>query len=477
MLTSPRFSGGGERAGSVDGYTLGFVNNTRSFEYNASRNNIDRRPPYFLRRTFPNCAFVEGWSEEELSDEPDDVAAATDISKTSKPALNPITPYAREIADVVWPQINNILRGGLGQRITTVDLSNFVRYFAMSLDCYHFLREAVILNYLAYHYDWSNIFPFTNVVPKEILAHANILNLDDPGLGKYWIPRMRRLEGRLMFPGILAESRRTLDPMISLDLASELWIPRRSLASDFDSLISTIDGYLDFIEVNLADEEAVLKTFLPFPLSMQSPWLVSSPGADGDRWNGLTNSGVINHTTFGDGSIPTDNAIRYVASFDDDTDRIIASSGIFNWLTMRGQPMWGSVKYGTIYATKSGATYHALTTPHSWDNFGIVDGWDQTTIASMVQTFDGTGDIAARDQAWFRDCRWAGAANDDISYGYFINGHILGTITGDSIQRLSELQSLADFSFEALQQLNAAVLGRSLREVQRTLAELVFGNV
>ena len=477
-LSGPKFSGDRERAGSVDGYRLGFANVTRAFNYDASRSGLETRPPYFYRRVFPNVGFCEGWSEESLSDEPTDYTAATDTSKTGTPALNPITPYAAEVADVVWPQVNNILRGGLGQRITTVDLSNFVRYFAMTLDCYHYLREAIILNYLAYHYDWKNVFPFTSVVPKEILAHANLLNLDDPGLGKYYIPRMRRLEGRLMFPGILNESRRTLDPMMSLDLAGELWVPRRTLETEFDDLITAIDAYLDFLEVTLADEEAVLKSFLPFPISMQNPWLVSEPDVDGDRWTGgMVNASVANYTTFGDGTIPSDGSLRYVSTFDDDSERITTSSNAVSWLLMGSEPTWATVKHGGIITNKSGATYHVQTTPHDWNNFGIVDGPEATTIATAVGTYDGTGDIADRDQAWFRQCRFAGALNDNVNEGYYVAGHIIGSFQGESISRLVELQALSDFSFEALQQLNAAVLGRSLREVQRTLAELVFGNL
>ena len=475
QFTTPQFSGGANRMGSVDGFTLGFANLTRHFEYDVSRNNIATRPPFFIRRVAPMACFVQGWSASELDGDNTDLDETLDVSVTPNTALYPITRQAQVYADTVWPQIDNLLKGGLGQRITTVSLSASVRYFAHVINTLSLLREAVMLNFLAYHFDWTKVYPYTNIVPKEILFWADALGLDDPGFGQFWIPRMRRLEGRILPPGLTMEVKDCLKPLTSISISPELWIPRVTMQTDLDTLLTDIDDSLNYIESDLDSVEAVLKSFLPFPVSTQMPWEMSDPVVDPLLWEGWINSGMTNYTTFGTGQPDTDSKI--ILKLTRDGTVYGSESGSCDWLTMHEYPLWAAVKHGSIFYGIGPDTWHVIASKHEWNNCGVVTDISGTSISDMITVFDGTGDIRDRDLAWFRELRFAGARDHDVIAGYHVPGYIKGKITSDAHMRLSELDVLADWSFEALQQLNTAILGRSLREVQQTILALVYGNV
>ena len=474
------FVGNTNRVGSVDDYMLGFANLSRSFDYDTSRTRMGRRPPFFLRNCFPQIAFYEGFSASAAPSAGvnTDIGAAIDNTVTDIDSeLYPVTPYAQQFESTVWPTIQNILRGGLGQRVA-VSFSAFVRYIASTHVCYCSLRDAVTLNILAFHYDWSKVFPFSDVVPKEIQAWAGLLNCDDAGMARYWIPRMQRLEARIMFPGWMHETRQALKPLLSLEMAPELWIPRFTQRSEFSSIIEGIDNSLDYVEVELGDVEAVLKSFLPFPISQMDPWRFDEPAPDVMRWNGFINEGLANYTTFGTGSVDVDSNLRFngtvvngkITPADDGVD--------IKWLTQTEAPIWAALKYGGFFmdATNPTLTEHLQIGMHQTANVAIVSDTTATTIANMITAFSASLTIEGRDQAWFRNLRFAGARGEGIDDGYFMPGHILGTVEGEGLLRLVELQCLADFSFQALQRLSVITLGRSLREVQRTLLELIYNS-
>ena len=473
------FVGGLNRAGSVDDYMLGFANLTRSFEYNASRTSIGRRPPFFMRNCFPQISFYEGFSASAAPSDGvnTDLEAATDTDATVGAALYPVTPYAIEFEQVVWPVVQNILRGGLGQR-TAVAFSDFVRYIAMTQKVYCHLRDAVTLNVLAFHYDWSKVFPFSDVVPKEIKGWARLLNCDDAGMAQYWYPLMQRLESRIMFPGWLHETRNALKPLLSVDLAPELWIPRFTFLTAFANIQTDCQDLLSYIEVELGDTEAVLKSFLPFSLAEMNPWQFDEPAADIMRWNGFVNEGITNYTTFGTGGVDSDSVLNFTGEVDDGTISPSATSLPVKWLCQTEAPVWAGLKYGGIFMTITNTTLdeHVQITPHQTANVGIVEDYEALGPNNMIRQFVGSGDIASRDLSWLRALRFAGARNDSIDGGYMLPGHILGSVEGEGVIRLVELQCLADFSFQALQQLNVVTLGRSLREVQRTLKQLIYSN-
>ena len=172
-----------------------------------------------------------------------------------------------------------------------------VRYLGMMMKAYRQIYFRIVLNHMAYRFDWRQTFPFTETVPRGIMSMAEYYWAQDTDIADKWMPLMQRLESYVMFPNIIQEMKRAMTPMPSVDLGPRLFIPiaddtPRTARPTTDPALSVVEAILDYIQVNMAKETAVIKSFIPFPLSSTNAWSFGGPSADIDRYMGLFNSGM-----------------------------------------------------------------------------------------------------------------------------------------------------------------------------------------
>ena len=277
---------------------LGFGNINRYFDLQDATNG----PNFILRRATPYANFILGYSDGVISDQ--DTGAAINTGSSATAALNPILHMPTYFEADVWPILSNLFSSGTGQRYN-VSISEFVRYQAMLLHAYTLMLDIIRINHLAYHFDWTKVYPFSDTVPVSLYDVATKLDATDVGIANLWLPLIKRFDNKIAFPRMIQEIKRMSDPLLSIDLNGRLkmvgqtnWYdPNIDISSYYD----TIKAELDYIDVNLANASALITSFLPFPMSAAAPWSLSAtPRVDLDLDSGWWNSGTTVYSSFGD---------------------------------------------------------------------------------------------------------------------------------------------------------------------------------
>jgi hypothetical protein len=414
-----------------------------------------------------HAAFTYGWSSNSSDGISDgDSAAATDTTLTDATApLYPVTHAATFFSEDAWPVLENLFASGTGKRYSEVTIQEFVRYHAMLEKAYCNLLSIISVNKLAYHYDWSKVFPFQGAVPDLLYQLAYNLDATDVGLATRWLPLMKRMEHRVMFPRILADAKRSLTPMLSIDLNGRLlWPSYRELMTTLaDNVEAEVTSLLDYIQANLGDASSLFTSFLPFPLSQMDPWsMPDEPVIDIDRESGWFNSACQPIPVFNDTGDP------------DSTKAMMLSDGLNGIQPLiysrHTQPIWSEVKWCSIWELIPDIDdKFRLVTPHRAYTVIIPDdAFDYITYESTSYA-DSSTNARYEDYA---NCRFSQGVQD---YGKQKPGLLGASMAGEAIVRMARLQSDYDWNVGVIKAVTAEMTGSSIRELRFGIKELV-GN-
>jgi hypothetical protein len=442
---------------------LGFGNVTRYFDLDEPLNG----PSVVFRRMLPYAAFCRGYSNVDSTGASQDETAAVSTA-TSDPttALYPVTRMAWDFQTDVWPVLSNLFSSGTGTR-STVSINEFIRYQAMLLTAYSEALTPVIINHLVYHFDWTQIAPFSGVVPKFLYDLADNLDATDVGLAETWLPILKRFDTKIAFPHMIAEVKRMLTPMLSIDLHGRLMIPLNFDPSTITTagLAPLIIELLDYIDVNISSASAVFTSFLPFPMSEMDPWgFTPAPAIDVDRDSGWFNSGVDLTATFGDTGDPTID--QHMVCDEAAGDTCILYS-------RHMQPIWSEVKMSSIFRLTDDVTddEFQLITPHKYYSAILIDD----SFDSFA--YDGTQILAASigfRYLEFINCRFA---STDVDYGTHKPGMTGTELAYNPLVRLMRIETGYVWSLTVLKAITTQMAGSSIRELRYALKQAVYEGV
>jgi hypothetical protein len=439
---------------------VGVGNITRRFDLDEPSNG----PTVIFRTAIPFANFINGFSATETDGWSEgDTGAATDITVTDvTQALYPVTNMASAAETDVWPVLLNLFSSGTGVR-HSVTFSEFVRYQAMLLEAYNRMLTPLVVNHLAFHFDWTKVFPFSGVVPNFLYTLATNLDATDVGLADRWLPLMKRFESKIAFPRMIAEIKRQLTPMLSIDLNGRLLINSRYAIDSAvaDDVESEVQGFLDYIEIQLASASSLFSSFLPFPLKDMNPWAFNmGPSIDVDRESGWFNSPTKQLGVFNDTGDPV---ISEVMLFDEAT----GSTSLY--YTRHTQPIWAELRHATMYELTDDVTddKFRLVSPHWCSRIHILDDAFDVFSYTGVQIDDASVGFRYIDYA---DCRFA---SKDVDYGTQKPGLLGAEIQLAPINRLMRIETDYQFSIEILKVVTANMAGASLRELRYTIQSLV----
>lgn len=435
---------------------MGFGNITRRFDFDEPNNG----PSLVFRNIEPYAGFIRGFSNTSRAAGDDN--AAIMVAADPKAALIPITTMADSFVTDVWPVLENLFSSGTGLRYAST-VNEMSRYIAHFMRAYQILLSPLIVNHLTYHMDWTKVAPYTGVVPHCLYQIATNLDATDIGIAERYLPIMRRMDNMIAFPRMVAEMKRMVLPMMSVDLHGRMQVPLYGDPGtiDADALETAALMSLDYIRSHLGDLTNLVATFLPFPFREMNPWAFpTEPIIDIDRDSGWYNSGVQSVDTFGDTGDPLKR--DHMVCDEADTN----STYLF---TRHCQPIWAEVKLASIWSvTDQIDDEFQLETPHRYTNIFIIDdAFDQ---------FSYTGGQVTNAAAGFRyidyaNCRFA--SDEGLDHGIQKPGTMGAEIHLANIRRLMQLETHWVFNLEALKLVTAVSAGAGLREIRQSIRDVV----
>jgi hypothetical protein len=440
---------------------MGTANITRRFDLDEPTNG----PSIIWRTVFPYLGLIQGFSATD----PDgissgDTTAATDTTVTDPTTdLYPITPMATIMLEDVWPVIANLLASGTGNRSTVSD-SEWVRYNAMLFQSYLLLMGVKQINNLTYHFDWSKVYPFTDMTPSYLYDLAATFDATDVGLAETWLPLMKRFETKIAFPRMVQEFKRMLAPMLSVDFNARIQVPMPFDINDENNTSAALQArvieLLDYLDGPLAATGAVLTSFLPFPMSFSAPFdLPIQPIIDLDRDTGWWNSGCMNFAAFGDTTDP---------STSDSLTFYNASGGEYNqvvWYTRHTQPVWAELKTATIWKRDYDVVddVFRMISLHHMGNILIPDD------AGDVFRFDGASIASSSVGYKYIDFANSRYTQNFEPWGVMKPGFLGAEFGLSSFLRLLRIDTNYGFSLQTLKEITQEMTGGSLRELRAAL--------
>jgi hypothetical protein len=456
-----------------DATTLAVANINRFFDADDPSNG----PSCIFRMVQPFSAISRGFTATSITDQDD--GAATDVSVLDPTtALLPVTVAAQYLEDDVWPILQRLMESGTGSR-ATASFSEFVRYTSMVHVVYDHLRYILTINYLAFEYDWTKVFPYSGVVPQVIYDLAEDLDATDVGVASRWLPYIRRLEQLVMWPRIVDQIKRQMTPMMTSGPGGRMMIPtpRNNFlqGTDADDIEGRIAELLDYIKVNMHAFSALLTSFIPFNVGAMDPWSMANVGAvDINRESGWWNSGVSTTSTFGDAGDPTIKESTMVTT--SSTSDVTTLNALYH--TNYPQPTWGEIKNASIFVLHDEAVddTYALLTKHQIRKITIVD--DNGTKL----TYDGT-DYPDTDGSnlfrydHFTASRYVSSNNGGITHGKLRSETIGAEIPFTPIKRLMRTEIRYDYNIELMTEIAQQMAGASLRELRSVIKDRVAAGV
>lgn len=443
---------------------LGVSNINRYFTLSDRSNG----PTVIIRSCYTNTSYLGGFSSTESDGiSVGDYGAAVDTTITPADApLYAITDYAKMVQADVWPVLLNLFATGTGSR-REISFSEFVRYTAMWLWSYRQLYFIVQLNTLAYHYDWTKVAPFSDVVPQQIYDLAAIFDATDVGLNNRWLPLMERLGTMVAFPNLIKDTQRMLTPMLSIDLNGRLLFPTPS-GNPFadpdaaDNIYNQVDEKLGYIETTNADAGAIMTTFLPFPAASMPLWQVSSvPVVDVPRETGWFNSGVRSISPFGDTGDPDETECLIYNK----VEGAVFADPVVPFFTRLAQPTWDEVAMTSIFEleTRDLDDVYRQITPHGYANVIIADD------AGGYIVYDGTAFANDSEESAYVNFVDSRFAEGDIPFGRQTPGFLGSGVPWSAAMRLLRQQMHSDFALSAIKAVLANATGGSLREIRQSI--------
>ena len=470
-----------ESTTEVGDVRLGIANVTRQWNYGSNT-----APFLFFRQVKPFYAFTHAWSATPRASDgrPDandyDLAVDTDISDPST-AMFHMTAYSGEFSTQVWPLISDILQSSLGTRYA-INRNEFVRYTAMICESYAQLLYILHVNFLTYHFDWSQLYPGTNQVPAQMYVLAEQLDCTDIGLMETWKPLFDRMEQNIMFPRVMATIRRAMTPLLVGDGHARLIVP--TLHNDLHGRVASdtityVTGLLDYVENVLTQAKAVLKTFLPFPIAAQNPWAIVTDGfMDRARLVGHWNSGMYQRDVFSDtGTDPIDENELFFISNVGGTE---GSKLAIPFYTSSDQPTWDEIRQSTIFRFYSDATDDAweLMSPNRLGDFLLPETeYDKTADTVVIYDHQTNANSANNARIMrFIHSRFANAASisstTGVPQGTPGKGMFASSIYFDAVLEMIRLEVQEKFSYGALKSASSMAAGASVREVRERVLRL-----
>jgi hypothetical protein len=442
---------------------MGFGNVTRFFDLDEPSNG----PSVVFRQVLPYASFIQGFSATDSTGAAQDVGSAYDVGVSDPTtALYPVTRMAWDFQTDVWPVLANLFSSGTGSR-STVSINEFIRYQAMLLLAYKNVLTPIIINHLTYHFDWKAVAPFTETVPRFLYDLANNLDATDVGIAETWLPVLKRFDNKIAFPHMIAEIKRIMTPMLSIDLNGRVHvpIPYNPAVATSASILPSVIELLDYLDVTLATAAPVFASFLPFPMAEMAPWdFPSSPAIDVDRDSGWFNSGVADFSTFGDTTDPTINKTLMCDEAANDT-------ALF--YTRHTQPIWSEIKMASIWRLTDDATddEFQLITPHKYQPASLLD--------DVFDSFSYNGATITSASVGFRyiehiNCRFA---STDVDYGTQKPGLMGAELGYLPLVRIMRLETSYVWSLGVLKVITAQMAGASIRELRFAIKEAVYAGV
>lgn len=494
--TASKFSGAAAVTPmGVDTATMGVSNVTRRFKldpdsifYTPSAYNT---PSYFLNFIKPLEAFVNGWDYDQSGDIDSHKGDALDRTIDNvEEELFPRTEYTKHWLENVWPLMDNIFQSGVGAR-TRVSMSQVVKYYANILYIYTLSYQALSFKYMAYNYDWSQITPFTSSVPPSLYQLVRDYQCTDVEIADLWLPLLQRIEMLAVPPDLISEVKQMMVPFHLSNSAMKPIIPVAWWGydpwdwTDGDQTnsklnpITEIKEVLDFIDVGLEDTSNLMRSFLPFPLNMQSPWALGAVSVDPLRSNALHNMSLRPTTAFGTSSVDdypsADEGLRWQLTNGD-------WSNIHYHSPIPGA-MWGELKSAFAFAVEGntqGFIKYSLLTPHGYGGLAaLADDYDKTKNSTFLLSTvaDSFSDDAARYYKVFPTERWQGADNYNISGGFLIPGTIVTEVPYEAAARILRLEVESDWNYNILRAMTTRNMGASMREVRETFHQMFYQTV
>lgn len=450
----------------LDTVTVGMANVNRRFDLDDPSNG----PSVIFRQVTPFASLIEGFSATENGWGDQDTGAATDttVGNVADP-LYPVTTMGHTMEKELWPSVKQLFSGGVGYR-ATVGFSEFIRYEACILKAYARVYQVLVLNKLAYHFDWSQVYPFTSAVPPVIIEMSENFRCTDIDIASFWAPTLRRFENKIIFPNLIHETKRMLNPMLSIDMQGRLLVPFNTniLAGPIagDLLKVEVETLLNFIDAELNNVSSLMNSFIPFPLMELDPWSVNLGNLiDAHRENGWYNSNVLATSTFGDTGDPV--VKQHMVMYTDDEDQP-TQTGLF--YTRQTQPTWSEIKMTSVWHHQAHLVddRFRIMTNHLYGNIHIVD--DAKDVVSYTGGEFTKADIGYR-YVDFTNCRFA---NPDLEYGSMKPGVMGARFPYDPLVHLATLETLEIFAIPQLKLIAAQGAGSSLRQVREDLKSIAM---
>jgi len=462
---------------------LGVGNVTRRFDLDEPTNG----PSIVVRWVAPCAGITLGWSaDSDPSGSVQDWTSAVDVTvaKPSEVPLYPITPYAAAFADDVWPVLQNLFSSGTGQR-SLVSLGEFVRYQSMMAEAYQSLLYPLMLNHLCYHMDWTKVFPYTGIVPSWLYDYTTSMNANDVGIASFWLPLLKRMDTKVLFPRLVNDIKRCFRICQSVDLNGRI---RMAIPATIDMNMGyqqvgpRVRELLDYVEgnVDMARISATINTFLPFPMALADPWnFGADPVLDVHLETAAYNSGCHMQDIFGDTGDPTWKDTLMLTTLggswdgsDPLTSKLTTKPAIFYSGTP--QPTWAELRLASFYELVEFELLDdvfRLISLHGWGNIALVD--DAFDIVSWQGQAVNPSGVAYR-YSDYTNCRFS---YGDIDYGTMKPGLTGVEILCGPLLRMARVDVHWMFHLATLKGISIQLTGASLRELRSSISGLVLGDI
>jgi len=455
----------------------GLSNTTRSFLFDDPSNG----PQVVFRYHLPFAALYHGFTASDISAQ--DWTAATDTAADLAAPLLPVTPYSHYWTQDVFQHVENMVNIGVGAR-TQLNYNAAVRYLAMVARSIVDLQSIINLYSLAYNYDWTKVAPFGNpVTPPYLKDIAEKFDATPTGMTGRWLPLMKQFDHMIVWPNLATGIKRNMTPFMAVDMGGRLQVPitMDAMSPEFDADVieQEVRDRLDYLNsaVSALTEtkglamyhiNALLSSFMPYPIRDQALWAVhSAPATDILRDSGWFNSGTSMSNIFGDTGDPLA-AAEQVFFVKNPPDTRSADSWLF--YSRDEAARWMEVRESCIYVLNDNGLLdntYALVSPHWYGKCWIVD--DKGEFAYLDDTAIGEGDPLFRYRKFFNNRFTMGS----LPYGTNDPGYMGADINYENTLRLLRLDVGYDWSLEVLKDINARMIGASLREIRVAFETLV----
>jgi hypothetical protein len=412
-----------------------------------------------ITRSFTNSATLAANADK----------AAIDTTETNPNAnLYPHTAIGETMEKEIFQVYEQIFKAGVGER-TTPSFSAFTRYIAMLVRALQIGFTARNYNWLLYHCDWKQFYPYTSFAPpalsKQAAEGGALDHFDDLSLERYWAPLLRRLDTLVLPPRILEYLQWFYNPSKSTGINGRLFVPLACNQDDTQaSLRAELENLVNYITIDNRTTTVAMQSFIPFPLLEKDIWKMSpvdmdvlkaamywNSGCKLDNFVGIDRTLTYADYLLTDGSTPANyQALTLSPTYDE-----VANTPIF------------------VYTASTNASWCITRNlmGHRWvhEDDGTVTFFDEVHVDNSEGVF-----------------RWTNFLNSR----YILSSTSAGTLKGvahpdytpvrigmDEIMRIAKYEALLMFEVPALREVIKMGTGQSLREVRDRIKAATMSRV